>query len=133
MAPAFKRLLHFGRRRPEPDRPPAEQVTVDIDAMPLESAVGPAPMLRPAAIFHQTLFDPTEFTPAWLRPRPAPGTGPSRPSDLPGDQTAAEDSGSTDAPKPPKRARRPKTSPSPGPSRPRSKRTAKPDHGGAAN
>ena len=131
MAPTLNWLLHLGRRQPEPDCPPAEPVTVDIDAMPLESApVGPVPMLLPAAIFHQTLYDPTEFTPAWLRPRPAPGT---EPSDLTDDQTADADSGSTDAPKPPKRARRPKTSPSPGPSRPRSKRTAKPDHGGAAN
>jgi hypothetical protein len=134
MAPAFNRLLRLGRRRPEPDRPPAEQVTVDMDALPLESAtVGPVPMLRPAAIFHQTLVHASEFTPAWLKSRPAPGTEPSGPSDLQDDRAAAEDSGSTDAQKPPKRARRPKTSPSPGTSRPRPKRIAKPDHGGTAS
>jgi hypothetical protein len=134
MAPTLNRLLHLGRRRPEPDRPPEEPVTVDIDALPLEGAtVGTVPMLRPAAIFHQVLFDPTEFTPAWLQPRPAAATGTPGPSDPIDHQTAVADSGSTDTRKAPKRARRPKTSPSPAASRPRSKRIAKPDQGGAAD
>jgi hypothetical protein len=132
MAPAFNRLFHRGRRRPEPDRPPARQVTVDIDALPLEGAtVGTVPTLVPAAIFYQTLFDPTEFTPAWLQSRPAVATETPEPSDPADDQPTVAVSGSGDTPKTAKRARQPKTSASPAASRPRSKRIAKPDHGGA--
>ena len=103
MASVLDRLLHLGRRRPEPDRPPADQRTVDIDALPLEGATsGPASMLLPAAIFRQVLFDPTEFTPAWLRARPGPAPEPGP-------------TGPTDEPQPAKRSRRPKTNASPGP------------------
>ena len=135
MAPAFNRLLHLGRRRPEPERPPEVPVTVDIDALPLEATtVGAVPMLRPAAIFHQVLFDPTEYTPAWLRPRPAATTETSTPSDLMADQAAVADAGPIDTPKPRKqRTRQPKTSTTPAASRPRSKRIAKPDQGGTAD
>jgi hypothetical protein len=134
MAPAFNRLLHLGRRRPEPDRPPATHVPVDIDALPLEGAtVGTVPTLLPAAIFYQTLFDPTEFTPAWLQPRAAAATGTPAQSDPIDHQTAVAESRSSDAATKPKRTRRPKTSASPAANRPRSKRIAKPDQGGAAD
>ena len=134
MAPVLDRLLHLGRRRPEPDRPPADQRTVDIDALPLEGATsGPASMLLPAAIFRQVLFDPTDFTPAWLRarPGPAPAPGPARASDPMVDETAVGGSRSTVEPQPAKRSRRPKTNASPDPKPPRSKGMAKPDHGAA--
>ena len=135
MVPTFNRLLHLGRRRPEPERPPEVPVTVDIDALPLEATtVGAVPMLRPAAIFHQVLFDPTEYTPAWLKPRPAATTDTSTPSDVMADQTAVADAGPTDTPRPRKqRTRQPKASASPAASRPRSRRIVKSDHGDAAD
>jgi len=134
MAPAFNRLLHLGRRRPEPERAPVKPVPVDIDALPLEGATGgTVPALLPAAIFYQTLFDPTEFTPAWLRSRPAAATATPAPADPVDHRTAVADSGSSETPTKPKRTRRPKTSTTAPASRPRSKRLAKPDQGGAAD
>ncbi|HXI80362.1 MAG TPA: hypothetical protein VNM34_06035 [Verrucomicrobiae bacterium] len=126
MTPAINRLLHLGRRRPEPEAPPAPAPTVDVDAMALESATLAPRLLEPAAIFRQVLFDPTEFTPPWLRPRPTPAT--STPSAPVGDETTVASAAPTDEPKPAKRPRRAKATGAPATNRTRSKRTAKADH-----
>ena len=34
--------------------------------------LGPPPILRPAVIISQVLFDPAEFVPDWAKPRPKP-------------------------------------------------------------
>jgi hypothetical protein len=132
MAPAFNRLLHFGRRGPGPDASLAEPVAgpaVDVDAMPLEGAtLASAPGLVPAAIFRQVLFDPTEFTPAWLRPRLAPAQEPATPSAPVVEQTAVANAAPADERKPATRPRRPKAK-TPSAAKPtRSKRAAKTDH-----
>ena len=90
-------------------------------------------MLLPAAIFRQVLFDPTEFTPAWLRSRPAPAPGAARPSDSMVDETTVGASVAIDEPKPAKRPGRSKTTDSAGPKRTRSKRIGDLDRGGAAH
>ena len=38
--------------------------------------LGPPPVLRPAVIISQTLFDPAEFVPDWAKPRPKPASEP---------------------------------------------------------
>jgi hypothetical protein len=96
--------------------------------MPLEGAtLGPPPVLLPAAIFRELLYDPTEFTPVWLRPRPAPEPNPASSSSPTVDESAVASAAPTDEPKPAKRTRKPKASGSTGPAKTRSKRVAKPD------
>ena len=96
--------------------------------MALEGATwGPPPILLPAAIFRELLYDPTEFTPVWLRPRPAPEPDPAFSSDPTVDENAAVNAAPTDKPKPAKRTRKPKTSGSTGTGRTKSKRVPKPD------
>jgi len=130
MTPAINRLLHLGRRRPEPEAPPAPAPTVDVDAMALESATLAPRLLEPAAIFRQVLFDPTEFTPPWLRPRPAPApaTATATPAAPVVDETPVASAAPADEPKRAKRPRRAKATGAPATSRTRSKRTAKADH-----
>ena len=96
--------------------------------MALEGAtLGPPPVLLPAAIFRELLYDPTEFTPVWLRPRPAPEPDPASSSDPTVDENAVVNAAPTVEPKPAKRTRKPKASGSTGPAKTRSKRVAKPD------
>jgi len=95
-------------------------------ALALEDAeAGPPPVLLPAAIFRQLLFDPAELTPAWLRPRPVPEPDPAEAAGATIDATAPADVLPTDVPKPAKRTRRPKSDGTASPSRPRSRRVAK--------
>jgi hypothetical protein len=130
MAHPIKRLLLLAPRRAGRDRSPADGLPVDVDAMALEgAALGPPPILRPAAIFRQVLFDPAESSPVWMTPRPTPAPDPASSSDPMVDKTAVADSASTGEPKPTKRARRPKANGPSGASRSKSKRIAKPDHG----
>ncbi len=95
-----------------------------------DETLGPPPILQPAAIFRQYLFDPTEFTPEWARPRkalaPAPDPAVASGAIVDEPAVATVTPPSTDDAKPAARARRPKANgPSDGP-RTRSKRTPKP-------
>ena len=134
MANRLARLLG-SRRRSEKESSPGAAPGVDSAAMALDAAaMEPAPILLPAAIFRQVLFDPTEFTPVWLRRRPAfdpvPANPPPSSSSAAAAPLAAEGpvaATPTEEPKPAKRTRRTKATGSPAPSRPRSKRAAKPD------
>lgn len=122
-------LFLFGRRRSRRDRSPGEGLAVDATAMALEAAtLGPPPVLQPAAIFRQVLFDPAEIMPAWARPRPAPAPDPASSAGQMVDETAVADAAPTDDSKPTKRTRRPKANGSSGASRTRSRPAAKPDH-----
>jgi hypothetical protein len=96
--------------------------------MPLAGVTeGSSPVLRPAAIFQQVLYDPAESSPVWARPRPAP-TPVSASSPTPLHNAAVADSSPTIDPKPAKRTRRPKAGAPSGPSRTTSKRNKKTDH-----
>jgi hypothetical protein len=70
MPRGFGRLPFLGRRSAHADRSdgnaPAVRAPIDPDAAP----IGP-PILMPAAIIRQVLFDSTELIPVWARPRPA--------------------------------------------------------------
>jgi hypothetical protein len=108
-------LLLLARRRLRRDGSSSAAGT----AYALEAAdLGPPPILRPAAIFHQLLFDPVELTPVWVRPRPmAP------------EESPVADASPAAEPKQTKRRRQPKptSKDSTGASKPRSKRATKPD------
>jgi len=68
---AFGKLRSLARRRSKVDGQDAGRslsAAAHLDAD--DAAVGP-PALLPAAIYRRLLFDATEFTPAWLTPRPA--------------------------------------------------------------
>ena len=70
MAPRLGRLLSrlpSGRRSVVVESPaaPAADALGSLD----DREIGP-PILRPAAIIRQVLFEATEFTPAWALPRP---------------------------------------------------------------
>jgi hypothetical protein len=103
-------VLLVARRRFRRDRTPA----MAFEGPPL----GPPPLLVPAAIFHQLLFDPAELTPVWVRPRPPAPEG-----------TAVEAAVPVLEPKPTKRTRqpKPKAKDSTGATKTRSKRVPKPD------
>ena len=70
MAPRLGRLLS---RLPSSRRAPAAEPAASSAPEPIGSLddreVG-LPILRPAAIIRQVLFEATEFTPAWALPRP---------------------------------------------------------------
>ena len=126
MGHTFARL--FTRRRSRRDESPGEKPAVDGDAMALDDdELGPPPVLLPAAIFHELLFDPAEMTPAWLRPRPAAAPDPATSTGPAVDVTVVADVAPTDERKPAKRTRRPKADVSSGSTRARSRRVAKPD------
>jgi hypothetical protein len=121
------RLL-FARRRSRRDRTAGDGLAVDGGAMALEGATwGPPPVLLPAAIFRELLYDPTEFTPVWLRPRPVPEPDPASSSGPTVDENAVVNAAPTDEPKPAKRKRQPKASGPTGPAKTRSRRVTKPD------
>ena len=129
MAHGFGRLFLFARRRSRRDRTAGDGPAVDGSAMALEGATwGPLPVLLPAAIFRELLYDPTEFTPVWLRPRPAAEPDPASSSGPTVDENAVANAAPTDEPKPAKRKRQPKATASSGPAKTRSRRVAKPDH-----
>jgi hypothetical protein len=75
-------LLLLARRRSRRGGAPASSLEVTGDgevvsgsggALALAAAsLGPPPVLRPAAIFSQVLFDPVEMVPDWAKRRPNP-------------------------------------------------------------
>jgi hypothetical protein len=72
-AAGFFLLFLLARRRSRRD--PARTVgpVVDGGAMALAAVpLGPLPVLEPAAIFRQVLWDPAEVAPVWVRPQPEP-------------------------------------------------------------
>ena len=73
--PFLGRLSTLGERSPNSEAP-AVRAPVDPDLAP----VGP-PVLLPAAIVRQVLFDATELVPAWAMPRAEAGqaTTPNKP------------------------------------------------------
>jgi hypothetical protein len=94
------------------------------DDLPLASAIAePRRMLRPAAIFHQVLYDPAEHAPAWLRRRPEPPA----PAMAPAAETALAETTPAAKPKATRRTTRSKANGSATPARPRTRRTAKAD------
>jgi hypothetical protein len=67
---SFERLPFIGRLSTPAERSPSKEpaaVRAPID--PELAPVGP-PVLLPAAIIRQVLFDATELVPAWAMPRP---------------------------------------------------------------
>ena len=110
MAKALGGLMNrLARRRVRQEASQADEPPVALDTTASEDApLELHPVLMPAAIIRQLLFDATEFTPAWARPRQAPvlDAAPVTP---------------TDEQKPAKRARRPKPTTSPATSRPRAR------------
>jgi hypothetical protein len=110
-------LGRLGRRQAKQaesagDRP------VATDPMALDDAPLAVPVLMPAVIFRQLIFDGAEATPVWARPRPA-----AEPA------TAGTQAGPADAAKPAQRTRRPKPPGPAGTTRPRTKRGARKDPG----
>ena len=66
----FGRLPFLGRLSTRAERPPnSEQPAVRAPIDPELAPVGP-PVLLPAAIVRQVLFDATELVPVWAMPRP---------------------------------------------------------------
>jgi len=135
----FQRLLHVGRHRPEHGQSSIEGGTVGggvttLDDEPPE----PEPILQPAAIFRQYLYDPSEYTPEWARPRPKPEAAPeptpvpaSDPDPAPVSATAVAETAIAEPldaapPKPAKRARRQPASGASTATRSRPKRSTKP-------
>jgi hypothetical protein len=97
------------------DRPRPGDVAEPADAAdPSEEAddPGPPPVLRPAAIFRQLLWDPAEASPIWARPRPVPAAiePASAPTTAPGMTATAPDPSDAVTPdaNPAKPARRPR-------------------------
>jgi hypothetical protein len=132
----LKRLFQRGPRRPEPDPlAPDGPVREVMEWEDEDLELGPPPVLRPAAIFRQVLYDPAETAPIWARPRQsvAPETTPApEPKEDPvAVAVAVADVVPAEAPKPAKRKRSPKTTEAAGTSRPASKRAAKPKRGAA--
>ena len=81
MRHGFGRLPLLGRLSTRAERSPsgvAAMVRPPID--PDLAPIGP-PVLLPAAIVSQVLFDATELVPAWAKPRPeaVPATTPNEP------------------------------------------------------
>jgi hypothetical protein len=74
MPRGFGRLRFFSRpvAADRASSGPSEAARIDADAAP----IGP-PMLLPAMIYHQVLFDSTEFTPTWLPKGAARAVAPS--------------------------------------------------------
>ena len=120
MANRLARLL--SRRSSLPEPAPNPGPTGDRGALALDTAAVGPPMLLPAIIFRQVLFDPTEFTPAWLKPRPAPAPQPAATVAATVAAPVAADAGSTEEPRPAKRTRRAKAADSP----PRAKASSNP-------
>jgi hypothetical protein len=96
MPRGFGRLPFLTRRASTSDRRASEQPTMAAASVdPDRAPVGP-PVLLPASIVSQVLFDATELTPVWARPRPDPEFV----------AVAAEPVAVTEEPATPKRARR---------------------------
>ena len=146
MGNTFARLFPFSRRGPRGDASriqdagvPGDLITdddvvVDEDE-PLAADRGEleaAPVLLPAAIHRQLLYDPAEITPVWARPRPAPAREPAISPTSVADGPTAPAIAASDQPKPATRTRRPKAdATTTAPARPRAKRSARKDLGAA--
>jgi len=130
----FKRLRNLTPRRTGRDLSPANGPAIHVGAVALEGATaGPTPVLRPAAIFHQVLFDPAELSPIWARPRAASAPVAASASAPTVEEPAVVGVAPSDGPKPAKRTRRPAAKAPETASAPkRSKKTAKPDRGTTA-
>jgi hypothetical protein len=141
MSRVFQRLLHVGRHRPDRSPSSTGRGTVDGAVGTLEDELPePPPILQPAAIFRQYLYDPAEYTPEWARPRPkpeaaaapaapAPEAAEPEPAGAPvaaAGETAVADPMPVDPPKPAKRARRQTATGTSTETRTRSKRATRP-------
>lgn len=110
------------------DAPPVATATVDDDT----AAVGP-PMLLPAMIYREVLFDASEVTPVWARPRPPAQPAPPAPA-ASSDTTprGGPPDGPPESQKPPRRTRRsaaaadPPATPNARPAKPRRTRKDRP-------
>ena len=122
----FRRLRNLAARRTGRDPSPVDGPAVLVGVADLEEVAGPPPILRPAAIFRQVLFDPADLVPVWARPRAAAWTLTSSLSGAPVDAAAVTTPDLPGEPKPAKRARRSATTTSSSAVRPRSKKAAKP-------
>jgi hypothetical protein len=108
MPPGFGRLPFLTRRsrgsdRDERDATPAGGRSLDADS----AAVGP-PALLPAMIYREVLFDASEMTPAWARPRERPAIAPTSTPPV-----AAQDAEPSDPAPPARRARTARAKPAP--------------------
>jgi hypothetical protein len=70
--------------------------------------LGPPPVLRPALIISQVLFDPAEFVPDWAKPRPKAAVQPSGEMDAASDAATVQIEPSDPAPEAAKPASRPR-------------------------
>ena len=115
-AAGFFLLFLLARRRSRRDPARPVEPVADGGAMALAAVpLGPRPVLEPAAIFRQVLWDPAEVAPVWVRAPAEPESAPPEPPDeaAPTAGPAAEavtalDDAQTTALKPTKRTRRPK-------------------------
>jgi hypothetical protein len=125
----LKRLFQRGPRRSGPDPLAADRPVPEVMEWEDEDLeLGPPPVLRPAAIFRQVLYDPAESAPIWARPRQSVASE-TTPAPEPKEDpvaVAVADAAPADAPKLAKRKRSPKTTEAARTSRPASKRAAKP-------
>jgi hypothetical protein len=119
-------LLFLIRRRPRPDGMPKAALalagggdTVAMGGGVLAMAMaplGPPPVLRPALIISQVLFDPAEFVPDWAKPRPKHAAEPPGETDTASDEATVLTGPSDPAPedaKPASRQRRAKPAAAP--------------------
>ena len=127
-------LLFLIRRRPRRDGMPKAALAVagGGDAVAMGGGVlamamaplGPPPVLRPAVIISQVLFDPAEFVPDWAKPRPKPAAEPPGEADPASDEATVQTEPSDPAPEDAKAASRPRrTKPAAAPRRRTSKRS----------
>jgi hypothetical protein len=112
-AAGFFLLFLLARRRSRRDPARPVEPVADGGAMALAAVpLGPLPILEPAAIFRQVLWDPAEVAPVWVRPLPEPEsvaaetTEPA--TELVEATAGAEADASPAVSKPAKRTRRPK-------------------------
>jgi hypothetical protein len=118
--------LHLPRRRARPDQVADDDGAVQTALFdPDDAPIGP-PVLLPAAIIQELLFDAVDYTPVWARPRPVAEAAAAEPAA--GEPAATAPAAATDEPKPTKRPRRPKANETSTASKPRatSTRTRKP-------
>ena len=125
----FKRLRNLTPRRAGRDQSAADGAAEDVGAVALlDDPAGAPPVLRPAAIFRQVLFDPAaELTPVWARPRPASAPLAASSSAATVEESAVVGVAPSVEPRPAKRTPRAKAKDSSAAAPKRSKKAAKPD------
>ena len=117
-AAGFFLLFLLARRRRRTDPATVVESEPGGSAMALAAVpLGPLPVLEPAAIFRQVLWDPAEVAPVWVRPPTEPESSATETPDPAldevaasplGDTVSASEDGSPADKKPIKRTRRPK-------------------------